>query len=93
MGIEDEVGRLTSDYIKQKLNYYEEEIRKVNGAIVPLDELRTLLCEANGWINLLCGNDHQLFDDYRYHLISDGQDFRIIQGHELDTDPGHDDLE
>lgn len=84
------------EYVEQflgvQLREYEELIGAVNDTEVQAEDLRQLLSEANGVIALWCGPNLEAFDQWRFHMIvTDGGTYRVIQGWELNTDPGHED--
>ena len=89
--LESNIGKFTDDYINQKLTEYNNLIYGMSGENIQLEVLRDVLSEANGYINLLCGNDRKMYTQNRFHLIveEDGY-FRVSRGWEINTDPGAD---
>jgi hypothetical protein len=78
------------DYLAKKVTEYQQLIESLDGQTVTGEGLQTLLTEANGYINLLCGSSRDLYEANRYHAFPqvDGT-FRIINGREIDTTPGN----
>ena len=77
--VEEEMARRMVDL--------DEKI-KISQEMGDIATLSDLLIEANGLINLACGEDEELYETWRYRLIYDPEngDIHVFQGEEIDVD-------
>lgn len=70
--------------LARHLGKVEKKIREVTG-YEKVEEIVSLLTEANSYVSLACGDDGSLYDNWRYRMfLSDGK-IVIIQGEEVDV--------
>lgn len=69
-----------------KLKKIEAEIKELNEKD-SIEEIANLISEANSWISMICGEDTQLYEGWRYHLfISPDGSVVYFRGTEIDVD-------
>ena len=75
-----------SKMMHDKLVDMQKQINSLEGDST-LDEVTELLVDANSWVSLLCGDNENAYEDWRYRLFmtSIGQAI-VIQGQEVDVD-------
>lgn len=71
----------------------DDKLRKIEAQINELDEndsieeIAKLISEANSWISMICGEDTQLYENWRFHLfISPSGNVVYFRGTEIDVD-------
>lgn len=72
--------------ISKLLRETDEKISKINNSD-SVEEIQNTLIEANTLVNLACGDDDDLYEQFRYRLIiSNNNQVYIIQGNEIDVE-------
>lgn len=69
-----------------KLAEMQEKIENAQN-MKSLDDVAELLVDGNSWISLLCGDNEDLYDEWRYRMFqtANGQ-VVVVQGKEFDVD-------
>lgn len=82
--------KIFEDYIVQMMHDKLVEIqRQIENASEKesMDEVAELLVDANSWVSLLCGENEELYSEWRYRMFQtvNGQ-LVVVQGKEIDVD-------
>ncbi len=77
------IGKIVTRNIKEA----ENEINRLIEEADSVEELHMAIIECNSHISLLCGDDEELYQEWKFRLflLPSGK-YTVIQGLEIDTD-------
>lgn len=89
MANEEHRQRLFDEFVTKlmdkRLDGLEKELSLVESAD-SIEEIGELLVEINSWISMICGENDELYERWRYHLIlSPGGKAMVVQGADIDV--------
>lgn len=82
----ERANEIVENYLKEKLVEHIKEIEEAKQKDLPVTVWVSMLESANRTLNLFCGRDTALYDEYRYRLFVLGDKVSIAQGKEIDVD-------
>ena len=72
--------------MNKKLDKLELELSAVD-TTESVEEIGKLLSEINSWISMISGENEELYEEWRYHLIlTPGGKAIVVQGRDVDVD-------
>lgn len=87
--LEDQVNQIWDDYFKREISEKKSTIEGLDSNKVhDICDLQEQVRDLNSVIYQYVGPENEaLYTAYKTHLIHKGDQFLIIEGEELDTDP------
>ncbi len=74
------------EIIRAKLKEMDEKVKAIDKTWDQADIVE-VLTEANAYLQIICGDDEGLYEDWRYRLFVTGKDkLVIVQGTEVHTE-------
>lgn len=83
----ERANEVVNTYLEEKLAEYMARVQCLGDSHCNVEEVKELLGEANSYIKMVCGQNEDLYDDYRYRLFFHGDKFTIVQGKEVNCEP------
>ncbi len=78
--------KAVDDIILSKLAEADREVRGI-GTDTTLEQMVEILRRANSLVSFVCGDDWEMYEEWRYRLIkSETGAYIIIQGQEIDVE-------
>jgi len=78
--------RAIDDIILDKLAAADREVREI-GPDSTVESMVEILKRANNLVSFVCGDDWEMYEEWRYRLIkSESGSYIIIQGKEIDVE-------
>ena len=78
-----QANEVVQDFCEDELVRIMEEVDKLNESAATVDGLMERLGEINKHISFVCGDNDELYQQYRYRAFLSGEQFVVIQGKEL----------
>jgi len=76
----------------KKIAEVDELVKMIDDSL-PEQDIVSILKEANALLRLVCGEDSDLYDEWRYRLLRvDKGKYLIVQGDDLDVEPENPDI-
>lgn len=84
--IQDQANEVLTAYALKETNNAMHTVDQFDDDVVDRDEVVRKVENTNSWIDFISGDDHELYDKYRFRVFFWQGKFYIVQGEEIDVD-------